>query len=397
MRIVMAAHSFPRAEGDIAGAFLWRLAEALVDRGHGVTVVAPADRGEVGAPLLGKVRVRRVRYAAAAHETLAYQGTMHRLATSPVGALNFARLVRAMGRAVTEEVRASSANIIHAHWWIPGGLAVRLGDRAGRPYVVTLHGTDVALARKLPLGHAAMKWVLSPAAAVTAVSSFLANEAAQSLGLAAPAIPLTPMPLALGRSADPDAARSGAIFVGRLTKQKAVHDLLAALAILKREGAPQDLTIVGDGPERAALKAQAIALGLNVTFTGFVPPEQVAGYLRDKRVFVLPSLDEGLGLVVAEALTQGVPVVATRSGGIPDLLADPDAGILVPHANPGALAHAIRCVVVEDRFRVGAWRAGKVLAERLSPEKVAEGFEAIYARVRGGRPSAAAARVSGRA
>jgi glycosyltransferase involved in cell wall biosynthesis len=195
------------------------------------------------------------------------------------------------------------------------------------------------------------------------------------------------MPLALGIGVDPDAARSGAIFVGRLTRQKGVHDLLDAIAILRRQGRPLDLTIVGDGPERANLKARAMALGLNVTFTGFVAPEQVASHLRDKRVFVLPSHEEGLGLAVAEALTQGVPVVATASGGVPDLMVDPEAGILVPPDQPADLSAAIRAVTMSDRFRVGALRAGRILADRLSPEKVAEGFEAIYARARGSRAS----------
>jgi len=105
-----------------------------------------------------------------------------------------------------------------------------------------------------------------------------------------------------------------------------------------------------------------------VQFTGFVAPETVASHLQDKRVFVLPAVDEGLGLVVAEALTQGVPVVATRSGGIPDLLYDPDAGMLVPPNNPASMAAAIREVMREDRYKVGAMRAGRVLAERLSAE-----------------------------
>jgi glycosyltransferase involved in cell wall biosynthesis len=387
MRIVMVSHSFPRAEGDVAGAFIWRLAEALVGRGHGVSVIAPSHQGETGEPMLGTVRVRRVRYATAKRETLAYQGTMHQLAASPIGAITFARLVRALGKAVTEEVRASAANVIHAHWWIPAALAVKMADRVGRPYVVTVHGSDVALARKLPGGKAFMGSVLRPASAVTAVSSFLAAHVADALGIPVKAIPLTPMPLALGRGADPDATRHGAIFVGRLTQQKGVHHLLAALAILKREGRPIDLTIVGDGPERAALKAQAIALGLPVMFTGFVAPDQVAGYLRDKRVFVLPSTNEGLGLVVAEALTQGVPVVATRSGGVPDLLTDPDAGILVPPQDPASLAHGILEVMREDRYRAGAWRAGKALADRLSPERVAERFEGIYTKARASRTS----------
>jgi glycosyltransferase involved in cell wall biosynthesis len=224
---------------------------------------------------------------------------------------------------------------------------------------------------------------------VTAVSSYLADEAARALRVARQVIPVTPMPLALGIGADPDAARAGAVFVGRLTRQKGVHVLLEALARLRREGLTLDLLIVGDGPERAALKAQAIAAGLPVVFTGFVPPEQVAAHLRDRRVFILPSEREGLGLAVAEALTQGVPVVATRSGGIPDLVTDPEAGILVPPNDPSALATAIREAATNPRFLVGALRAGRVLADRLSPESVAARFEELYARTRTSRTSIA--------
>lgn len=379
----MVSHSFPRAEGDIAGAFIWRLAEALTTRGHTVTVVAPSDRGDTGETKLGNVRVRRVRYAPASQETLAYQGTMHRLARNPLGAINFARLVRALGKAADEEAVASGAHLIHAHWWVPGGLAVKFSRRFGRPYIVTLHGTDVALARKLPGGKAMMASVLRDARAVTAVSTFLAAEAAAVMGVTRDRIPVIPMPLALGVTADPDAARAGAIFVGRLTAQKGVNHLLDALAILRRQGRPLELTVVGDGPELPALKALARALALSVTWTGYVAPQQVGGYLRDKAVFVLPAVDEGLGLVVAEALTQGVPVVASRSGGIPDLMVDPDAGILVPVDDRHALAAAIREVATSDRYRVGALRAGRILAERLSPEKIAERYEEVYSRMRG--------------
>ncbi|MEK6769123.1 MAG: glycosyltransferase [Gemmatimonadota bacterium] len=393
MRLVMVAHSFPRSETDVAGAFLWRFAEALVDRGHRVLVIAPADRGEIGPPVLGRVDVRRVRYASPARETLAYQGTMHRLSgASPLAALAFLRMVRALSRAVTDECRGGDVNLVHAHWWVPGGLAASLSDRRGRPLVVTMHGTDVALARKIPGARRAMGAVLRRAAAVTAVSSYLADEAAAASGKPRESIAVTPMPLlpalpALNQAPVP----SGVVFVGRLTRQKCVHDLLDALATLKKGGLPIDLTVVGDGPERAALKAQALALGVPVVFTGFVAPEHVAGQVAGKRLLVLPSVNEGLGLVVAEALTLGVPVVATRSGGIPDLLTDPEAGLLVPPSDPTALAAAIKTLATDDRFLAGARAAGRALADRLSPARVAEGFEEVYLRARGGRRGSAGA------
>ncbi len=379
----MVAHSFPRAEGDVAGAFVARLAEGLTARGHTVTAIAPADRGERGAPTLGHVAVRRVRYASPGRETLAYQGTMHRIAArNPLAAVTFAGLIRAMAAAVAEECRAAPVDVVHAHWWVPGGVAAAFADRRGRPLVVTLHGTDVALARKLPLGRWAMGAVLRRASAVTAVSSALARAAAEALG-GTPDVPLTPMPLAPvapAAGATGGAGRRGAIFVGRLTRQKRVGDLLEALAVLARRGERMELAVVGDGPERAALERRAAAPDLagSVTFTGAVPPERVAGHLAGRRVFALPSVDEGLGLVVAEALAAGVPVVAARSGGIPDLMTDPDAGVLVPPGDVTALADALARVASDARYLAGAGRAGRALLERLSPEAVAGRFETIY-------------------
>lgn len=384
MRVVMVAHSFPREAGDIAGHFLWRLAEALAARGHAVTAIAPADRGDVGAPTLGRVAVRRVRYASASREILAYRGTMHRLAGGgPLPALTFVALVRALARAVAAECRAAPVDLVHAHWWVPAGLATRLADRRGRPYLVTLHGTDVALARAVPGGTLLMRWALGRAAAVTAVSSSLASTAAGLTGRAAAEIEVEPMPLAPTAPATTPSRREGAVFVGRLTAQKRVADLLEAVSLLARRGDAPHLTVVGDGPERAALERRAAAADLagRVSFEGMVPPDAVSALLAGKRVCVLPSVDEGLGLVVAEALVAGVPVVATRSGGIPDLLTDPEAGALVPPGDPGALADAIRRVAGDDRFLAGAARAGQALQRRLSPDAVAQRFERIYAAV----------------
>src|SRR5258708_7567862 len=138
MQIVMAAHSFPRAEGDVAGAFIWRLGEALVTRGHGVTVVAPADRGDVGEPMLGNVRVRRVPYPPPAQEPPGSSGPIPQRAAPPAGAPAFARLGRARARAVPGGARAPQAHAIPALGGGPAGLAMRIAERAARPFIVTL-------------------------------------------------------------------------------------------------------------------------------------------------------------------------------------------------------------------------------------------------------------------
>ena len=381
MRVLMVSHAFPRWEGDVAGAFILRLAQALVARRHDVRVVAPADRGDPGPDTVGGVAVRRVRYASPERETLAYRGTMHTdSARSPLAALAFAGLLRAFLVAVEEACAGDRTDVVHAHWWVPGGVAAAAARRRGRPLVVTLHGTDVALARSVPGAHYLFRALARSAARVTAVSSELARQAAEASGLPQEAIAVSPMPLAL-QTPSTAPGRHGAVFVGRLTRQKRVGVLLDALGLLVSRGFPMDLTLVGDGPERGALEARAARPDLagRVRFTGAVPPDQVPGHLSRARVLVLPSVDEGLGLVIAEALVAGAPVVGARSGGIPDLVTAPFAGLLVPPDDPAALADAIREVVTDDRYLDGATRAGIALAQRLAPASVAAQFEDIYA------------------
>jgi glycosyltransferase involved in cell wall biosynthesis len=246
---------------------------------------------------VGGVAVRRVRYASPERETLAYRGTMHTdSARSPWAAFAFAGLLRAFLVAVEEECAGGRADVVHAHWWVPGGVAAALARRRGRPLVVTLHGTDVALARSVPGARHLFRALARSAAQVTAVSSVLARQAASASGLPEDSITVSPMPLSLKPHASAP-GRHGVVFVGRLTEQKRVGVLLTALSLLAARGLPMDLTIVGDGPERGALEGRASAPDLagRVRFTGAVPPEDVPEHLSRARLLVLPSVDEGLG------------------------------------------------------------------------------------------------------
>jgi glycosyltransferase involved in cell wall biosynthesis len=398
VRVLLVTHSFPRAEGDEEGAALWRLAQALVHRDHSVQVLAPADRGEVGGSLVGDVEVRRIRYAAPARENVAYGDPLFGASRNPAGLIASWRLVRALSRAVTESCAGGAVHVVHACGWAPSGLAAARAERRGRPLLVTVGPADAALARSIPGGRRLMSRVLRDATGVSAVATYVAVDAAQAIGTTRDRVSVSPLPLMLRRTADPDSARSGAVFIGDLSPAMGVDRLLSALGILRRQSLALPLIVVGDGPERAALKAQAIALGLQVVFAGEAAGSERDDYLRDRRVFVLPAPDPGQGLLAAEALLQGVPIVAARAGGLPDILVDPSAGILLPSVDAESLAHAIREVVKDERYKVGALRAGRILTDRYSAEKVAQQFEELYNGVRGSRRSVAArgpGRVSG--
>lgn len=387
MRVLMLAPVLPMLPDDDVGASVSRLAEGLVERGHSVRILAPGEHGIADTALLGKVEVRRLRYAAANAKIRDHTEALYAAARrSPRAALTVAKLVRDAARAIGEESGAGAYHIIHAHGWLPAGLAAAVADRHGRPLVITLHHTDMRLARRIPGAAMVLGAALRRAKLVTAAASYLAEEAARTTGLTRGAIPITPMPLTPRLDAEPaPGIPSGVVYVGRLAKHEGVNYLLEAMALLKKQGLPLDLTVVGDGPERVALKAQALALAVPTVFTGFVPPDQFADYIGGKRVFVLPSVQEEPGLIVVEALCLGVPVVATHTGGVPDLLTEEGAGVLVDPADPTALAAAIRRVASDDSFLTGAVNAGRVLMARRTPAASAAAFDQAYDTARGRR------------
>jgi glycosyltransferase involved in cell wall biosynthesis len=164
----------------------------------------------------------------------------------------------------------------------------------------------------------------------------------------------TPGPWAAGRPV--------VLAVGRLAPQKDFGTLLAAAATWRDLDPPPLLAIAGDGPLAGDLRARAASLGVDAAFLGH--HDDVPNLLAGATVFVLPSQWEGQPLILQEALRAGVAIVATRVGGIPDLVGD-DAAVLVRPKDPQALAAAVRTVLADPalaaRLRTAAAAHGAAL------------------------------------
>ena len=385
MRILTVSHSYPRRPGDVPGAFIERMLLALEERGHDVRVIVPADQGVGGTASVSGIPVRRMRYAPARLETLAYRGNLKEQSNVSRGAILSMSMVTSLALGVYREAGAHGSDLVHAHWWIPGGVAAWLARQFGAPpYVVTLHGTDVHMLSRSGLFRAVGRSVLHGARRVTTVSRFLAVKVAAITGLPLEAIDVQPMPAAVERYTATSTGGAGLVTVGRLTQQKRIHLALEAVAMLRTDGVDIPFRIIGDGPERDSLVACARSLGVDdlVEFTGTVDPPEVSRLLGNADACVFPAEWEGLGLGAAEALMAGIPVIATTDGGgILDIVGGEEGsaggGLVVP-PRATEIADAVRAILADPAARDHARAAGASLRERLTARTVAGRFEALY-------------------
>jgi glycosyltransferase involved in cell wall biosynthesis len=245
-------------------------------------------------------------------------------------------------------------DVVHAHGLRAGALvALALAGRPSRRpgLVVTVHNAPPTGGGARTLVYRLLERVVARSAdLVLCVSPDLEarmrSAGARQVGHAVvpPADPVPPP-----TPATPASERPLVLAAGRLAAQKDFGTLLIAASQWSDLDPPPLLTIAGDGPLAGELRAQARSLGVDAVFLG--RRDDVAELLAAATVFVLPSRWEGQPLVLQEALRAGGAIVATRVGGIPDLVGD--AAVLVPAGDPRALAAAVRAVLTDPSLAAG--------------------------------------------
>lgn len=170
--------------------------------------------------------------------------------------------------------------------------------------------------------------------------------------------------------------------IGRLVRHKGIDCFLRAAALVLRAAPQTRFLVVGDGPQRRELEDLTRSLGIaqSVTFTGFMEnPSDIPRVLAGMDVFVLPSQREGFGMVFAEAMAMGVPVVGSKIAPITEVVKDGETGILAPPNHPQLFAEAVVLLLGDEAKRKGMGQAGRVRVESEFDERSSfQRVESLY-------------------
>jgi glycosyltransferase involved in cell wall biosynthesis len=252
----------------------------------------------------------------------------------------------------------------------------------GVPYVLHVHGGDFLGfydRRVIAAGRPFIRWIYRGAHRVIVLS----DEWREIIADVEPACRLVVIPNPVevppwsARLSDPPAQ---VLFLGTLAERKGVHDLLRAWArvVARHPAARLVLAGAGSDPSVAAL-VESLGIGRSVTMPGWVGPDERARLLRASWVFTLPSHIEAMPMAILEAMAAGLPVVATRVGGVPSAVSHGVTGFLVEPRDPAALTQSLDRLLSDAAVRRAMGQAGRARAlEHFSAERIVPRIEALW-------------------
>jgi N-acetyl-alpha-D-glucosaminyl L-malate synthase BshA len=361
-----------------SGAVATELGLALARRGHEVHFITYASpfrlRGYVERVYFHEVDTRMGRYPLFDHfpYTLALASKQHEVA-------------------VRERLE-----VLHVHYAVPHATAAYLAremleGQLPLKVITTLHGTDITLVGQESSFYAITKFSIERSDAVTAVSEFLRDETHRAFGCGTCDIRAIPNFVNLREYRPSDNGRCEGLapddhriltHVSNFREVKRVKDVIRVFARVRR-AMPATLLMVGDGPDRTDAENEARDLGVadDVRFLGRL--DTVASLLQSTDLFILPSQTESFGLAALEAMACGAPVVASRAGGLPEVVDDGVNGILEPVGSVEAMGRrAIE--LLRDPARHAAMRTAAIeRAHEFSADRIVPMYEDLYREVTG--------------
>jgi len=393
--VVMITTSYPRFPGDGIGSFIAPIAKGVAARGHAVHLVAPAHP-EIRLPdQEDGVQFHFYKYAPGNPKSWGYASGLKADTALRASAWAAAPLGVLAGIRAARRVAADfGATVLHAHWVIPNGVIAAAAARS-LPIVTSLHGSDVFVAERSGLARRGAKYAFDRSGWVTACSDDL-RERAIRLGANKDRIDTVPYGVDTFRFAPGAVVRAAvrhelgigdAPFVfaaGRLVSKKGFEYLIDAVAALGDLPTLQ-VAIAGAGDLHDALAGRAASFGGRIRLLGNKSQDEISRLCAAADVIVVPSIRDDAGNVdglpnfALEALASATPVIASRAGGLPQVIDDTVSGRLVPERDAAAIAGAIRELLRQPDVAARIGQAARAhVSEQFGWGRTAEGLERAY-------------------
>lgn len=387
MRILHVTWEYPPLVYGGLGRHVYELASAQAEAGHDVAVVTQQVEGAPAEALMWGVRVLRVASAPQLEfipeNLLAWVSALdHELATGARVALGDAQ-----------------PDVVHCHDWMTTKAGTELTENPVIPLVATIHATEVGRHQ----GHlpgdisrsvdAIERQLCHQANAVITCSAAMKEEVVRQFSVAADKVTVIPNGIDLEEWSSPlsdqlDARARWApdspliVFVGRLEVEKGILELAEAMAQVRQALPTAHLVIAGRGSQGELLRNACESHGITgaVTVAGWLPEQELRALIACADVAAIPSIYEPFGLVALEAMSLGTPVVASRVGGLADVVRSGETGWSVPAKDPTALAKALVAAITDRSAKVIVDRAYEALKRDHDWSQIAEATVACYRR-----------------
>lgn len=388
MKIISIVTSFPRNDQDILIPWIIRLIEEF--RAENIeTEIFTSTYCGLGNEIRDGIKVTRFRYFFKKWERLSHDMSVPEKLKSNKQYFLVLPFFMFFGTvAAFNYARKNHFDVIHVHFPFPlaiFGIAMKMLSK--KPIIVTCHGSEVNMAKKNRFFKTVFKFIMKYADSITVNSLFMKKELVKIIGNRE--IKVIPMGSGIGDvenkefEKEKNKDRKKILFVGRLIEWKGIKYLIEAFKKLDQE--KYELHIVGDGPERKALERDSVQFPKTIFFHGYLKGEKLDNMYKHADCFVLPSIvddsgfTEGLGTVLLEAISFGIPVIGSDVGGIPDIIINFKTGMLVPEKNSQAIAEAVEFLEKNENLRIEILKNAKEhVQENFSWKLITSNFRSIY-------------------
>ncbi len=361
MRILQLTSTLPLSPTGSEAPFILHIARSLGELGHEVHILAPHHPGLQWPAHEGNVHFHFFKYAPFSRWNIwGYGQSLHSDVHLKWGIYGLLPLAAASAMRHLHRLQKSSRpfDILHAHWLLPNGpIAAMARHHKSLPLAISLHGSDMYAARKNRAFRYAARYALRRASAVVGCSGELTQGASSCH-------PSENLYHVLPYGVDEDIFKPGEraadnmtiLAAGRLVEKKGFEYLLMAMKQMRCQA---KLIIAGNGDlrERLARAAAELALNDRIYFAGRLRQPEMLALYRSASIFALPSIHDsggnvdGLPNVLLEAMSSGLAIVASRIGGVPQVVRDGDNGLMVDEKSPEQLASALDSLLTDSFLR----------------------------------------------